>query len=115
MLKRATASARGGVMQIVDPYEAMLVGSGYALDAVGSIRGIDLPRDGVEPDDVYRSRLISKWVVFLAPAVATGEYLDQWLVGHEHRGPVHDGPTTAPPENTTKPRNHVREAVEANR
>lgn len=87
--------------QFVDPYEALLVGSGYALDAIGSIKGIDLPRDGAEPDDVYRTRLISKWVLFLTPATATGEYLDRWF-----------GTETTTPDDT-KP-NHVRDAVRAN-
>lgn len=34
---------------------------------------------------------------------------------HQWRGPMHDGPTTAPPD-ATKPRaNHVRDAINANR
>jgi hypothetical protein len=97
-------------VNLVDPYEALLIGSGYALDAVGSIRGIDLPRNGVEPDDVYRGRLISKWVVFFTPATATGEYLDRWL-DHEWRGPM--GTETTAPADDAKP-NHVRDAVRAN-
>lgn len=96
-------------MQFIDPYEALLIGSGYALDAVGSIKGMDLPRCGVEPDDIYRMRLISKWVLFLTPAVATGEYLDAWM-SHEWHGPM-GSETTAPDD--TKP-NHVRDAVRAN-
>ncbi|MEX3914923.1 hypothetical protein AB4Y43_01565 [Paraburkholderia sp. BR10872] len=41
--------------------------------------------------------------------------VDPLLADHEWRGPTHDGPTTAP-SNDTKPReNHVRDAVEANR
>jgi hypothetical protein len=98
-------------MNLVDPYEALLIGSGYALDAVGSIKGIDLPRNGVEPDDIYRSRLISKWVLFLTPEVATGEYLDRWMMDHEWRGPMGTEITALADE--PKP-NHVRDAVRAN-
>jgi hypothetical protein len=89
-------------MNIVDPYEALLIGSGYALDAVGAIKGIDLPRDDFEPDDIYRTRLISKWVLFLTPTTATGEYLDQWCLNNRA------------PDEEVKP-NHVRDAVRANR
>lgn len=98
-------------MQLFDPYEAMLTGSGYALDAVGSIQGIDLPRNGAEPDDVYRTRLISKWVLFLTPATATGEYLDQWLMDHEWRGPM--GAETKAPDDEPR-QNHLRDAVRNN-
>jgi hypothetical protein len=98
-------------MEFIDSYEALLMGSGHALDAVGSIKGIDLPRHGVEPDDIYRSRLISKWVVFLTPEVATGEYIDRRMMNHEWHGPM-STETTAPADDT-KP-NHVRDAVRAN-
>lgn len=46
----------------------------------------------------------------LTPAIATGEYFDQWLIDHEHHGPT--GTETTAPDDTRA--NHVRDAVWAN-
>lgn len=46
-------------------------------------------------------------------AVATGEYLDQWSMSHEHSAPT-SGETTAPSDDTEPRQNHVRDAVRAN-
>lgn len=50
----------------------------------------------------------------LTPAIAAGEYLDQWQMDHEWRGPM-GAETTAPPDDTKPRENHVRDAVQANR
>ena len=52
-------------------------------------------------------------LILEAPAVATGVYLDQWLIGHTHVAPT-SGETTAPPDDTKPRENHVRDAVRAN-
>jgi hypothetical protein len=91
-------------MSLIDPRQTVLVEAGYGLDAIGAMRGVDLPRADVETDADYRARLMVRlWeplVESLTPAVATGEYLDRWLLGNR---PVEEaGP------------NHVRDAVRAN-
>jgi len=53
-------------------------------------------------------------LILEAPALATGVYLDQWLIGHIHDAPT-SGETTAPSDTTEPPQNHVRDAVRANR
>jgi hypothetical protein len=42
----------------LDPRQTVAVESGLGLDAIGSIRGVDLPRDGSESDADYRGRLM---------------------------------------------------------
>lgn len=42
----------------IDPRQTVLVESGFGLDAIGAIGGIDLPRDGMEADADYRGRLM---------------------------------------------------------
>lgn len=92
-------------MTLIDPRQTVLVESGYGLDAIGAMRGVDLPRAGAEPDADYRARLMVRlWeplVAALTPAVATGEYLDQWCINNRA------------PDEEAKP-NHVRDAVRAN-
>lgn len=105
-------------MTLLDPRQTVVLESGYGLDRIGAMRGIDLPRDGAEPDIDYRARLMVRlWepmVAALTPAVATGEYLDLWRAAHEYQG--HAGAETTTPPDDTKPReNHVRDAVRANR
>lgn len=74
----------------IDPHEAVLTDTGYALDALGSLDGVKLPRHSIEPDADYRVRLIAR---------LRGETKPHWLDF------VDD----------TKPRaNHVRDAVRAN-
>jgi hypothetical protein len=101
-------------MTLIDPRQAVMIESGLGLDAIGAMKGVDLPRDGVEPDVDYRSRLMVRlWnplAVDLTPAVATGEYLNQWVIAREWRGPM--GTETTAPADDSKPRqNHVRDAV----
>ena len=45
---------------IVDPRTAVLTGAGMALDAIGALEGVKLPRGNVEPDCDYRERLAAK-------------------------------------------------------
>lgn len=88
-------------VRFIDPREVIWTAIGLELDAIGSMRYIDLPRADTDTDDDYRKRLIARmWegVEALTPAVATGEYLDKWW-----------------PEDTETRPNHVRDAVEANR
>jgi hypothetical protein len=104
-------------MSWIDPRQTIHLESGYGLDAIGAMKGVDLPRDGAEPDIDYRARLMVRlWepmVAALTPAVATGEYLDLWWGAHEHQGHV-GTETTAPPDDTKPRENHVRDAVRAN-
>jgi hypothetical protein len=90
---------------LIDPRQTVLIESGYGLDAIGAMKGVDLPRWVTETDHVYRKRLMDRlWeplVTELTPAVATGEYLDQWCLNN--RAPAEE----------PKP-NHVRDAVRAN-
>jgi hypothetical protein len=78
-------------MTLIDPRQTIWLESGYALDAIGAMSDVDLPRKAHEPDHPYRQRLsIRLW---------------------EHRGPT-NGTETAP-QDEPKP-NHVRDAVWAN-
>jgi hypothetical protein len=96
---------------LVDPIQAALIESGYALDSVGALPEFDLLRDGAEPDDIYRTRLLSKWATSLVPVTMTYEDIDQWMRAHEWRGPV--GTETTPPED--KPRDtSLRDAIQNN-
>lgn len=92
-------------MSLIDPRQTVLVESGYGLDAIGAMRGVDLPRVGAEPDADYRARLMVRlWEPLVAElniAVATGEYLDQWCVDNRA------------PDEEVQP-NQVRDAVRAN-
>jgi hypothetical protein len=93
-------------VRFIDPREVIWTAIGLELDAIGSMRYIDLPQADTEKDDDYRKRLIARmWesVEALTPAVATGEYIDKWRI--ENRAP----------EDTELRPNHVRDAVEANR
>lgn len=47
-------------VRFIDPHQAVLTESGYGLDAIGSLRDVDLKRKGIETDAVYRARLIAK-------------------------------------------------------
>jgi hypothetical protein len=77
-------------IRLIDPHREVLTGTGYDLDEIGALPDVDLPRAGVEPDADYRARLMVRLrellVAALTPAVATGEYLDRWMMGHEWRG-----------------------------
>jgi hypothetical protein len=77
-------------MTLIDPRQAVQIESGYALDAIGALGDVNLPRKSGEPDHPYRQRLS----------------LRLW----ERYGPM-GTETTAPDE--PKP-NHVRDAVRAN-
>ncbi len=104
-------------LTLIDPRQTVVLESGYGLDRIGAMRGIDLPRASAETDLDYRARLMARlWeplIDSIAPAVATGIYLDQWLIGHTH-GALTSGETTAPPDDTKPRENHVRDAVRAN-
>lgn len=58
-LFRARIAAASAV-RFIDPGEAVLTETGYGLDAIGALKYVNLPREGVEPDDIYRTRLISR-------------------------------------------------------
>lgn len=45
---------------LIDPRQSVMLESGYGLDAIGAMKGVDLPRNGVETDAAYRDRLIAK-------------------------------------------------------
>jgi hypothetical protein len=94
-------------LTLIDPRQTVLIESGHGLDSIGAMRGIDLPRDGIETDADYRARLMMRlWeqtVIALTPAIATGEYLDAWLLANKPPAPADE----------SKP-NHVRDAVRAN-
>jgi hypothetical protein len=60
----ASASA-GGVLAatgllVVDPAISVLTETGHALDCLGMLDGVKLPREDGETDDAYRARLIPK-------------------------------------------------------
>jgi hypothetical protein len=44
-------------MSLIDPRQTVMLESGYGLDAIGALRGVDLPREAGETDHAYRSRL----------------------------------------------------------
>lgn len=92
-------------MTLIDPRQTVMLESGYGLDAIGAMRGVDLPRWVTETDHAYRERLMVRlWEPLVAElniAVATGEYLDQWCVDNRA------------PDEEVQP-NHVRNAVRAN-
>lgn len=50
-------------VRFIDPGEAVLTETGYGLDAIGALKYVDLPRQGAEPDDIYRTRLISRMAI----------------------------------------------------
>lgn len=77
-------------MTLIDPRQTVWLESGHALDAIGAMNNVNLPRETGEPDHPYRQRLS----------------LRLW----EWRGPM--GNETIAPDDT-KP-NHVRDAVRAN-
>lgn len=79
-------------MTLIDPRQTVWLESGRALDAIGAMSDVNLPREHGEPDHPYRQRLAVR--------------LWEW------RGPT--GTETAAPVDDTKP-NHVRDAVDANR
>lgn len=82
-------------LTLIDPRQTIWLESGHALDAIGAMNHVDLPRRPGEPDHTYRQRLsVRLW---------------------EWRGPTHNGPTTAPHDDTKPRANHVRDAIEANR
>jgi hypothetical protein len=56
---------------MIDPRQTIHLASGYRLDAIGAMKGVDLARQGIEPDVDYRVRLMVR--------------LWEW------RGPVSDG------------------------
>jgi hypothetical protein len=63
-------------MTLINPRYTVHLESGLGLDAIGNMKGVDLPRDGMETDDSYRRRLMVR----------------VW----EWRGPAHEGETGPP-------------------
>lgn len=47
-------------VRFIDPREAVLIETGYGLDAIGALTYVEMPRNGVEPDADYRTRLIAR-------------------------------------------------------
>jgi hypothetical protein len=47
-------------VRFIDPREAVLTAGGVALDAIGSMRDVNLPRNGIETDADYRARLMRR-------------------------------------------------------
>jgi hypothetical protein len=83
--------------RLFDTRDAVMLASGIRLDAFGRLPGIDLPRNGIEPDHDYRNRLIEK------------------LRKLSHIWPYSTSTeTTAPPDDTKPRENHVRDAARAN-
>ena len=76
-------------VRLIDPHNDVLIESGYGLDAIGSLDEVNLPRDGFEPDDIYRSKLMGKIYAGTLEAVRS----------------------TASPDDTKPRENHVRDAV----
>jgi len=77
----------------IDPRQTVHLESGYGLDAIGAMKGIDLPRNNTEPDALYRNRLtIRLW---------------------EWRGPTSGDETTAPADDSKPRENHIRDAINA--
>jgi hypothetical protein len=93
------ASGREGVVmfdddeppvRLIDPQRDVLIETGYGLDDIGALAEVGLLRDGFEPDDIYRSR----------------------LMGRIFAGATESARCATAPDDTTP--NHVRDAIRAN-
>lgn len=64
-------------MTLIDPRQTVALESGYGLDVIGAMKGVDLPRNGTETDFDYRTRLMTRlWAPFeieLGPIIIDDE------------------------------------------